>query len=77
MAARSSARSFQLSHKLTLIPAGMPPGATYKIVDEDACHYFVTPDRFDGPVFRVPLRCVMTADDYYFGVNGFRCAPST
>jgi hypothetical protein len=32
--------------------------AVYTVVGEDACHFFITPARFEGPVFRLPLRNV-------------------
>lgn len=35
---------------------GMPPGAEYRVLRTDACHFYVTPARFEGPEFRVPLR---------------------
>jgi hypothetical protein len=37
---------------------GMPVVAVYTVVGEDACHFFITPARFEGPVFRLPLRNV-------------------
>jgi len=46
---------------------GMPPGADYRVTGEDACHFFITPMRFDGPVFRLPRRNVYIVGQRFEG----------
>ena len=46
---------------------GMPPGADYELLSEDACHFFIAPMRFDGPVFRLPRRNVYIVGQRFEG----------
>jgi hypothetical protein len=53
--------------KLSYSHAGAPVGATWLVLSEDACHYFVAPiiDKWDQASVRIPKRCAILPEDFH------------